>query len=77
MSLEIQLKLFATLAKYTPPDPDHFPIEEGETAAQVLERLNVPLKEVKLVFIDGVRKDLDWALNGGERVGIFPPVGGG
>ena len=24
-----------------------------------------------------LKKDLDVVLNGGERVGIFPPVGGG
>ncbi|MBI9076340.1 MAG: MoaD/ThiS family protein [Desulfatibacillum sp.] len=77
MALEIQLKLFATLAKFQPSDPDHTPITEGESVTQILERLGVPVKEVKLVFIDGVRKELSHVLKGGERVGIFPPVGGG
>ena len=77
MPRKIQLKLFATLTKYLPADSDHISIIPGETVAQVLEKLGVPLKEVKLVFIDGVRKELSHALSGGERVGIFPPVGGG
>lgn len=77
MEAEIQLKLFATLAGHSPPDPDHFQIRCGETVESVLKRLGVPVDQVKLVFINGVRKDLAFELSGGERVGIFPPVGGG
>ena len=44
---------------------------------EVSEELGVPVEKAKLIFIDSVRKSLDASLNGGERVGIFPPVGGG
>ena len=43
----------------------------------LLEELYVPEDEVRLVFIDGVKQDLAAVLKGGERVGIFPAVGGG
>jgi molybdopterin converting factor small subunit len=32
---------------------------------------------IKIVFIDNVHAELTSILKGGERVGIFPPVGGG
>ncbi|MFP3999926.1 MAG: MoaD/ThiS family protein, partial [Desulfobacterales bacterium] len=49
----------------------------GSTASDVLAKLDVPEKEVKIAFINGVRKGLDAAVSNGDRVGFFPPVGGG
>ena len=73
----IQLKLYATLQVFTPPEGEDYPIAPGTTIRALLEKLNVPAEKAKLVFIDGAQADLYSALQGGERVGIFPPVGGG
>lgn len=73
----IQIKLFASLRKFLPPDPDHFPISPGETVQDVLNAAGVPVDEAKLIFINGVKGETTSVLHGGERVGIFPPVGGG
>lgn len=73
----IDLRLFATLAKYMPPDADHYTVRSGMTVSDLLERLEVPAAEVKLIFINGTKGHLSSGLRGGERVGIFPPVGGG
>jgi molybdopterin converting factor small subunit len=73
----IDLRLFATLAAHMPPEADHYPIECGITVGHLLERLRVPATDVKLVFINGTRGGLHSSLRGGERVGVFPPVGGG
>jgi len=73
----IELKLYATLGKYTPPDADRYAVAPGLTIGQLVRRLEIPDKSVKLVFVDGRRGDLDTVLQGGERVGLFPPVGGG
>lgn len=73
----IDLRLYATLTQFTPPEAASFPIESGMNIAQLLERLSIPMAEAKLVFIDGVKAQLSAQLHGGERVGIFPPVGGG
>jgi sulfur-carrier protein len=43
----------------------------------LLAKIQVPPADVKLIFINGVRGRLESRLHGGERVGIFPPVGGG
>jgi molybdopterin converting factor small subunit len=73
----ITLKLFASLKRFTPPSADGYPITPGTTIREVLQRLGVPEADAKLIFINGVKGQLTSPLGGGERVGIFPPVGGG
>jgi molybdopterin converting factor small subunit len=77
MSLHIQIKLFASLGHLTPPNSDHLPVPSGQTVQDLLVALGVPLDEVQLVFINGVKQDMTATLKDGDRVGIFPPVGGG
>jgi molybdopterin converting factor small subunit len=77
METYIQIKLFATLQPFMPPSGEKYPINPGISIRNLLERLNVPQEKAKLIFIDGIKADLSSTLDGGERVGIFPPVGGG
>ena len=77
MAVHIKINLFASLKKFTPVSSDSYPVKPGITVKTLLEELCVPEDEVKLVFIDGVKHDLASILKGGERVGIFPAVGGG
>ncbi len=77
MKTHIQIKLFATLKKLTPVSADNFPIASGITIDKLLNDLNVPADQAKLIFINGIKGNLTSVLKGGERVGIFPPVGGG
>jgi len=77
MQAYISIKLFASLNRYTPDTADNYPVRAGTTVRDLIDQLGVPVTEVKLIFVDGVKGDLASALNGGERVGIFPPVGGG
>ncbi|MBI5064013.1 MAG: MoaD/ThiS family protein [Desulfatitalea sp.] len=73
----IDLRLFATLACRTPDDAAHYPVVPGTPVETLLHQLQIPLAEAKLIFINGIKGDLQTRLHGGERVGIFPPVGGG
>ena len=77
MQATVQIKLFASLRRMAPDPDSRFPIEVGTTIQEVLDRLGVPLNEAKLIFINGRRGELNSSLKGGERVGVFPPVGGG
>ena len=77
MKTQINIKLFATLQQFMPESADNYTIEVGTTIQRLLDQLDIPQEKAKLVFINGVKADLSTALNGGERVGIFPPVGGG
>lgn len=75
--IQINLNLFATLAKYRPKNPEGYEIVEGKTVEELITDLKVPREQVKLIFINGKRKNESYQLKSGDRVGIFPPVGGG
>lgn len=75
--MPIDLRCFATLAPCMPANAAAFPIEPGETVAGLVSRLGIASEDVKIVFVNGLATDLDRPLADGDRVGIFPPVGGG
>ncbi|MFC1886008.1 MoaD/ThiS family protein [Thermodesulfobacteriota bacterium] len=77
METHIRLELPATLKRYRPASPDRYPITPGTLVRDLMMQLNIPEYEVNLVFIDGMKGNLDSMLSGGERVGFFPPLGGG
>jgi len=74
----VHLKLFATLGKFLPEGGErHVQIQPGATVSNLLSQLSIPESDAKLIFINGRRANLETVLKGGERLGIFPPVGGG
>ncbi len=75
--IKIELKFFATIARYLPKSSQAFSVEEGTTIKSLVSRLNIPESEVKLTFVNGKQRPLNHILQDGERLGIFPPVGGG
>ncbi len=77
MKSHIQIKLFASLQPFMPPSGEKYRINPGISVHNLLEQLNIPQEKAKLIFIDGIKANLSSTLDGGERVGIFPPVGGG
>jgi molybdopterin converting factor small subunit len=77
MESHIQIRLFASLQKFMPASADNYTIEAGITVGELLQQLGLPHDMIKLIFIDNVQAELTSILKGGERVGIFPPVGGG
>ena len=77
MTIHITLKLFATLRTYLPDDADRYAVAPGTTVADIVRDLEIPAKDAKLIFINSIRKELDTPVQDGDRLGIFPPVGGG
>ena len=77
MNSHIQIKLFAGLQPFMPPSGKKYPVNPGISIRNLLEQLNIPQEKARLIFIDGIKANLSSTLDGGERVGIFPPVGGG
>jgi hypothetical protein len=53
------------------------PVEPGDTIASLLQRYDIPLDQVRIVFCDHRITDVTRVLEGGETVGAFPAVGGG
>lgn len=70
------VKCFATLSSFEPTDPD-LEFEDGVTVADVLGQLGIPVEDARIIFINGRGKELTDVLADGDRLSIFPPVGGG
>lgn len=80
-SMEIEVKLFATLRDYLPKGSDRFSCKiniDGHTRIQdILSRLNIPEEIPKIILVNGVHGKNDQVLKEGDVVSIFPPVAGG
>ena len=77
MTMTIDLRLFATLQQFEPPAAHTYQLELETPVRTLVKQLGIPEMKAKLIFINGVKGDLDTVLKDGDRVGIFPPVGGG
>ena len=79
--MKLELNLYASLGKYKPIERAgkswFVDVPEGTTVKDLLILLKVPIDDVKLIFLNGVRKDWDQVIHEGDRLGVFPPVAGG
>ena len=79
--MKIELRLYASLAAFMPEttagNPLTMEVRDGITIRDLLQELKVPRRDIKVIFVNGVHaKDGD-ILKEGDRVGVFPSVGGG
>lgn len=74
--LAILVKVYATLKEYTGGEGT-LCIEGADTVQTLVEKLGVPVNEVKNVMVNGRRRDLDFKLSDGDRVALFPLIAGG
>jgi molybdopterin converting factor small subunit len=74
--MQIHVKCYATLRVYQPKD-GVVEAEEGESLQDVVQRLGLPLREAKVIFVNGKHASLDQSLRDGDRIAVFPAVGGG
>lgn len=75
--MHIEVKCYATLSRFTPTDADRHELPEGTTVGQVMDRLGMAAEDVKLIFVNGAKADRETRLKDGDRLGLFPAVGGG
>lgn len=75
--MHVIIKCFATLSRFSPAEAETYPLVPGDTVGTVVDRLGIPLDDLKLVFVNGVHSPLETPLTHGDRVGLFPAVGGG
>ena len=80
-TMALQIFLNASLrqyaAGYNPYQGITLEVAPGATVARVIDRLGLPAPEVTLIMVDGRRQEADFSLRGSERLGLFPPIGGG
>lgn len=74
--MRLIVKTFATLAAFAPAGGE-YETPDPLTVGELVDRLRIPRKELHLVFVNGLHAELDQVLADGDRVGLFPAVGGG
>jgi len=79
--MAVQVKLSASLrsrvAGYDPLEGLAVEVEEPMQVQDLLGRLGLAPRDVKIVMVNGRHADLDHPLHDGDRVALFPAVGGG
>jgi len=79
--MKIEVNLYATLKRYmengTGGKSSVIDVEDGTCVKDIIQKLKIPGDLVKLIFINGVHAKRDTILKDGDRMGLFPPVGGG
>jgi molybdopterin converting factor small subunit len=79
--MRVHVKLYAGLGRAIsdalPGTPIDVLLPDAATVCDLVGRLNLPRQEVKIAFVNGRSRPMDWPLAEGDEVGIFPLVGGG
>jgi len=79
--LEVEVRVFSGLESYIPGTTfgQIIPVSitEGLTGRELLKKLNIPEDKVFTFLVNGVHKNFEVSLNDGDRVSLFPAVGGG
>ena len=77
----IHVKLSASLRDYVKGyDPQtglDLEVETGRTAAHIIGRLGMPMEMIKIIMVNGTHANADQTLHHGDRLSLFPAVGGG
>ena len=79
--MRVEVRLFATLARYLPEDNDggvaRVEAAEGSTVADVACALGIPSDLSCIVLVNGRDAPDHLALAAGDVVTLFPPLAGG
>ncbi len=74
--MKVEVTCFATLREYSPKG-GYLEIDEGAQVIDVIDKLRINKDDVKVIFVNGTHAKLGTPLKDGDRVGLFPAVGGG
>lgn len=80
--MKLEIRLFAGLECKNPKIPCngqrefYLDVSEGTTLLELLQLLGLDSEHL-IYLINGLAQNIDWVLHDNDRVGIFPPVGGG
>ncbi len=76
IKMKVTVKLFASLQENRFDEKVHT-CHEGITIQMLIDELSLPADKVAVIFINNTHAQKDQAVNNGDRVSFFPPVGGG
>jgi len=76
----VEVRLYATLRRYTPSTPNGVitvDVPDGITVLDLVKKIEIDPAEIHLIMINGIGCEFEKIVKSGDRVGLFPPVGGG
>lgn len=74
----ITVNLYATLRGCVGGSPSvDVSADQERTVREVLDELGVPADQARTIFVNNRAAELSLTLHGGERVDVFPALGGG
>jgi molybdopterin converting factor small subunit len=77
--MKIEVRLFASLREHLKgsENPLRIVLHEDATVDDLLKTVGIPVEKTKVIFVNGRQEQVGRPLREGDRVGIFPPSGGG
>lgn len=78
--MQIELRVYTGLEKFTGSRYGELipvTIADDTTILDILSKFQIPEEEVFTSLVNGLHKPFDTILKDGDRVALFPPVGGG
>ena len=77
----VEVRLYASLRKYhsNPGSSDAFSMELDDKAklGDIPEKLKIPREEIGILMVNGKWEKESYLPKDGDRIGIFPLIGGG
>ncbi len=75
--VKLSASLRQRVPQYDPLTGLQVEVKPGERVADLLAGLGLAERDVKIIMVNGVAVSPQQTLQGGERVALFPAVGGG
>lgn len=75
--MKVNLKLFASIRKFSEKDNLEINIEEGSTVKDLLYKIGIPQDEPLLIIINEYTRERETPLQAGDTVCLFPIIAGG
>jgi sulfur-carrier protein len=79
--MNIEVRLFANFREFLPQGTSSFgvtkSVESPITIRELAQEMGLPANSPKIVIVNGLHADLDYLLQEGDVVSIFPPLAGG
>jgi molybdopterin synthase sulfur carrier subunit len=79
--IKVEVRLFATLQRYCPEAGAKkglvVEMAEGTSLNDLLSKLKVPIQEARILFVNNRKQPINYLLQYGDKIGIFPQVAGG
>ena len=83
--MQVELKLYATLGRFLPPDAQQNAIKidvtDGTSVRDVLNRFHVPMETCHLILVNGIfappANASEKILQPGDTLAVWPQVAGG